>query len=185
MNTPWGKSDSKTTLAKGISWVGTPSHGGLAVTPAAALTYLSTAAVRRATSYGSYYFFEEDCDYAIAFLELLPTGMLSKLGGIPTREALIESLSRWHADYLIESEITPDPKGLEFFNFNRKADTMRREKSPDLIVSASGDWHQDCPKGFVLVTTADGKRWLVLASEYDNRANLNLLSNYTEPKAVN
>jgi uncharacterized protein DUF7007 len=48
MNTPWGKSDSKITLTRGISFVTTPSHGGFAVTPNAALEYLSTSAVARA-----------------------------------------------------------------------------------------------------------------------------------------
>jgi uncharacterized protein DUF7007 len=188
MNTPWGKSDSKTTLAKGVSWVGTSSHGGFAITPTAALRYLSTAAVSRGLKYGGYYFFEEDCDFAIVMLEmhefLMGVSVITFPVNLSTKEKLIEGLSRWHADYLIERGITPDPDGLKFYNDNRKADCMRRDKSPDLIVSASGDWHQDCPKGFVLVTTASGERWLVNASEYDNRANLNLLSNYTEPKAV-
>ena len=184
MNTPWGKSDSKTTLAKGLSWVGTPSHGGFAITPSAALKYLSTAAVSRALKYGSYYFFEEDCDYAIVMLELLPTGLLSKLGGIPTREDLIASLSRWHADYLIESEITPTDEGLKFFNDNRKADCMRRDKSPDLIVAAYGEWADWVPKGRTGVVTAAGERWTVPASEYSASPILNLLSNYSDVKPV-
>lgn len=74
MNTPWGKSDSRTKIQRGVSWVGTPSHGGLAVTNKAAKQFLS----EKARSFGTdhayveeapYYFFEEDCAYAIAFYE--------------------------------------------------------------------------------------------------------------------
>ena len=182
MNTPWGKSDSKITLTRGISWVGTPSHGGFAITPSAALTYLSTAAVARAEKYGSYYFFEEDCDASIVLFELA-AGLLAKLGGVPTNESLIQSLSRWHADYLIERGITPDPEGLAFFEANRKQDAMRAQQHPDLIISASGDWADWVPKGRVGVITADHKRYTVPAVEYTVKT-LNLLSQHSDVQAV-
>jgi hypothetical protein len=183
MNTPWGKSDSKITITRGISWVGTASHGGLAITPLAALQYLSTPAVARATKYGNYYFFEEDCDYAIAFLELhallASTSVLEFSINVPTKEALINSLSRWHADYLIERGVEPEAEGLRWFNENRKSDSMRADRSPDLIVSASGDWKTGVPKGMVEVTTADGKTHLVWAQDYAKRnTNLTLLSSF-------
>jgi hypothetical protein len=38
MRTPWGLSDSKQTLDRGLSFVNTTSHGGFAVTAMAALT---------------------------------------------------------------------------------------------------------------------------------------------------
>jgi len=182
MNTPWGKSDSKITLTRGISWVGTPSHGGFAITPSAALTYLSTAAVARAEKYGTYYFFEEDCDASIVLFEL-PAGLLAKLGGVPTNESLIQSLSRWHADYLIERGITPDAEGLKWYNENKLSDRMRADKSPDLIVAAYGDWSEWVPAGRTGVQTADGRRYTVLASEYVAK-NLNLLSTHTDVQAV-
>lgn len=80
MNTPWGKSDSKITIGRGVSWVGTPSHGGLAITAGRAVQMLSSKAITIAmrTRYGTefvnlpktaYVFFEEDCDYAVAFYE--------------------------------------------------------------------------------------------------------------------
>jgi hypothetical protein len=192
MNTPWGKSDSKITLAPGVSFVTTPSHGGFAVTPTAALHYLSTAAVARAAKYSNYYFFEEDCDALIVLFEL-PQALRIKYPGVPTKDSLVKSLSIWHADYLIEVGTTPDAEGLKWFNENRQQDRMRfnenrqqdrmrADKSPDLIVSASGDWKQGVPKDMVEVTTADGARHLVWEKDYDNRANLNLLSNY--PSAV-
>lgn len=181
MNTPWGKSDSKVNITRGISWVSTPSHGGYAVTPAAALKYLSMAAISRATKYGGYCFFEEDCDYAIVVIELLPTGLLV---ATQPESVLLHSLSMWHADYLIERGIKPSAEGLKWFNDNRLQDRMRADKSPDLIVSASGDWKQGVPKGMVEVTTASGDRWLIPDADYNNHAKLNLLSNYPRVNAV-
>jgi len=186
MNTPWGKSDSKVTLARGISFVTTASHGGFAVTPTAALQYLSTAAVSRALKYGGYYFFEEDCDAAIVLFEL-PLALRMKWNKslrLAGKYALIKSLSMWHSDYLIEVGQTPDAEGLKCFNENKLQDKLRAEKSPDLIVSASGDWAPWVEKGCVGVTTADDSRWLIPAEDYDNRANLNLLSNYPRVKVA-
>lgn len=78
MNTPWGKSDSKINIERGISWVGTPSHGGLAITITKALETLSWPAIKIANGSNGillykgksgYLFFEEDCAYAVAFYE--------------------------------------------------------------------------------------------------------------------
>lgn len=80
MNTPWGKSDSRVAIERGVSWVGTPSHGGLAITAGRAVKTLTGRAVTIAmiAVYGtewvnlpnsSYLFFEEDCLYAIPFYE--------------------------------------------------------------------------------------------------------------------
>jgi hypothetical protein len=80
MQTPWGKSDSITKIQRGVSWVGTPSHGGLAITMIRAMEVLSPKAINIALANvhgtalvnkpkGSYVFFEEDCAYAIAFYE--------------------------------------------------------------------------------------------------------------------
>lgn len=188
MRTPWGKSDSKINVVRGVSWVGTPSHGGFAVTPTAALQYLSTSAVSRATKYGSYYFFEEDCDYAIVMLEMHEVfkglDVITFPINVPTKETLIESLSRWHADYLLEIGVQPTEAGLKLFNENKQQDRMRADRSPDLIIAAFGEWAPWVEKGTVGVTTADGSRWLIPAEDYDNKANLNLLSNYPRVKAV-
>lgn len=75
MNTPWGRSDSCIPIECGVSWVGTPSHGGLAVTARAAERLLSIRALSSLPGHimcercEGYYFFEEDCAYAIAFYE--------------------------------------------------------------------------------------------------------------------
>ncbi len=180
MNTPWGISDSKQTIARGLSFVGTPSHGGFAVADGYARKHLSGAALLRGNRKGSYYFFEEDCDAYIILLEI----PASRQGTLTDEKKIIEGLSRWHADYLIERGIAPDLEGLKWFNENRQADRVREDKSPDLIVSASGDWAPWVEKGCVGVITADGSRWLIKGDQYNNRANLNLLSHYAEVKAV-
>jgi hypothetical protein len=189
VNTPWGKSDSKVTYRFGVSFVTTPSHGGFMVSPSAQ-SLLSEAARKRGKQYGSYLAFEEDCDAYIILLEIMHSGeampdVLKYLVNIPTRERVLEGLSSWHADYLLERGIQPTAEGLKFFNENRLHDRMRADKSPDLIVSASGSWAQWVPEGCVGVTTADGSRWLVRSDEYEKRnTNLTLLSHFKLVKAV-
>lgn len=67
MQTPWGKSDHITKIETGVSWVSTPSHGGLAIALGAAQKYLTPKAIEFGERYGAYVCFEEDCAYAIAF----------------------------------------------------------------------------------------------------------------------
>jgi hypothetical protein len=58
---------------------------------------------------------------------------------------------------------------------------MRAEKSPDLIVAATGWIAEWVPKGRVGVYTADGKRYTVPAAEYETKGKqLNLLSDHTD-----
>jgi hypothetical protein len=181
MLTPWGKSDSMQRIQRGLSFVGTPSHGGFMVSDGVARKQLSSAALLRGQRCGNYYAFEEDCDAYIVLLEI----PASRQGTLTDEKKIIEGLSRWHADYLIERGIEPDAEGLKFFNENRLHDRMRADKSPDLIVSASGSWAQWVPEGCVGVTTADGSRWLVRSDEYEKRnTNLTLLSHFKLVKAV-
>jgi hypothetical protein len=69
--TPWGTSDSRETIARGIHWVTTPSHGGLMISAAVAKELLSEQAIKIAHpgKFAGYVCFEEDCSYAVAFLE--------------------------------------------------------------------------------------------------------------------
>lgn len=192
MNTPWGKSDSKQTVKRGLSFVTTPSHGGFMVSKTYAEKHFSKAAITRGKAYGSYLAYEEDCDYLIVIWEVggfdipssTPTTSTDILGlGKFTREQLIKSLSMWHADFLIERGETPDPDGLKFFNENRQSDRMREDKSPDLIVAAYGDWADWVPAGKVGLQTADGKRYLAPSSNYQTR-HLNLLSELLDVQEV-
>jgi Domain of unknown function (DUF7007) len=69
MNTPWGKADQVTKIEPGVSWVSTPSHGGLMIANGTAAKYLTPKAIEFGERYGSYVAFEEDCAYAIAFFQ--------------------------------------------------------------------------------------------------------------------
>lgn len=69
MNTPWGKADHVTKIETGVSWVSTPSHGGLMVALGAAQKYLTPKAIEQGGRYGAYICFEEDCAYAVAFFQ--------------------------------------------------------------------------------------------------------------------
>lgn len=71
METPWGRSDSQSKIAVGVSWVGTPSHGGLVVSSQQGRAKLSEKAIKLAAiEWQSAVFFEEDCAYAVAFFEV-------------------------------------------------------------------------------------------------------------------
>jgi hypothetical protein len=187
VNTIWGKSDSIIRIKRGLSWVNTPSHGGFAVAEGYAHKHLSISARQRVEFRNGYFWFEEDCDYAIVMFELhdlfRSTSVTEFPINVPTKEVLIKSLSHWHADYLVQRGVEPDAEGLRYFNENKQSDRMRADKSPDLIVSAFGDWADWVPSGKVGLQTADGKRYLAPSSNYQTR-NLNLLSQLLDVQPV-
>lgn len=181
-NSPWGTIQSQIVLARGVRWVNTASHGGFLISQRFANLYFSPAAVKCGRVWGNYLAFEEDCDATIILFET--RAFDDALGYTRNYDVeRLQSLSRWHADYLIERGITPDPEGLAWFEANRKADALRAAKSPDLIISATGSIAKWVPEGRVGVITADGKYWTVPASEYAPKT-LNLLSTYTDVQAV-
>lgn len=122
MNTPWGKSDYSIKIQRGVSWVNTPSHGGLRLTWQAAMKTLSPEARKAGERYGQWldapFFFEEDCAYAIAFYEhpewkteLERKEMLDNVGVsfIPKTDAEIKSdmeavIRRWFPQYFTRQE---------------------------------------------------------------------------------
>jgi len=97
MITPWGNSDSETRFDRGLTWVGTPSHGGFLVGKAYARKHLTPAAIAEGEPFGQYLAFEEDCKAAIVLYEL-PAARegFSHVSDVE----LVESLSRWHPEYL-------------------------------------------------------------------------------------
>ena len=104
MITPWGSSDSEKQFERGLTWVGTPSHGGFLVGKAYARKHLSPAAIAEGSPFGQCLAFEEDCDAAIVLYEL----PASREGFSNVTDAdLLESLSRWHPKYLAARGITP------------------------------------------------------------------------------
>ena len=183
---PWGSVQERKVYAPGIGSVSTAGHGGFYITQHAAVERrLPTACTSRGINQGGFYWFEEDCDWAILAI-LLPelwnqmfehcTSESTAYIKADPRKYLVETLSRWNADYLLEIGVQPDPAGLLYFNERKLDAKMRKEKHPDLIVCAYGDWHEGCPKGAVEVITADGVQHFVTAESYAKRTELNLLS---------
>jgi hypothetical protein len=110
MITPWGNSDSEKRYERGLTWVGTPSHGGFLIGKAYARKHLTPAAIAEGQPFGQYLAFEEDCDAAIVLYELPATR--EGFSNV-TDEDLFLSLSRWHPAYLTARNI---PATAEPFN---------------------------------------------------------------------
>lgn len=128
MNTPWGKSDGTTKIERGVSWVNTPGHGGLAITSRVAIRTLSAEALQRADFKGGYYFFEEDCAYAIAFYEKPIWSLTLNPASVTAEEIrtkLLPGISRFYSDYLIARGITPDPDGFSRWQEDQETDRLR------------------------------------------------------------
>lgn len=67
--TPWGTADAFFPVIRGVRFLSTPSHGGLAVAKGVASKLLSDAARYAAEYANGYYWFEEDCKINIALYE--------------------------------------------------------------------------------------------------------------------
>lgn len=169
MSSPWGKIDHVTIWERGISFVGTPSHGGVRVAKGYAERKLSAECRSRAIDSGAYLFFEEDCDYALPLWELPHLWAKANV----TRESLLSSLSAYNPGYLIARGVVPLEPNYTQWKLRQEDDRMRREKHPDLIVCAQTD-----APGVVKVMTADQKWYRVTKESYDARVHrrLNLLS---------
>jgi len=102
-DSPWGPIQDLEYLAEGIDFAMTASHGGIRVTKACAEESLTAAARRCAINEGDYYFFEEDCNYAIVLYEL-PQLRRKALGtDIKDHEGyILRSLKAWNVAYLKE-----------------------------------------------------------------------------------
>ena len=166
MNTPWGASQYQKKLGEGIILVSTAGHGGLMIRQNVAQSRLTPQAIARGWNFGGYFCYEEDCLIAIPCYEL---------GLLMSKEDALSTISMWDADYLIERGIEPEPKAYSYYLQWQEREHMEKENHPDLIVSASGDWHTKRP-GVVEVITADHKHHFVTAESYDKRTGLNLLS---------
>lgn len=64
METPWGRSDSKEILAKGIVSYSTPSHGGIRLSPKRIAQIPATAH----NFLDSLEWWEEDCDWVVPYI---------------------------------------------------------------------------------------------------------------------
>lgn len=82
------------------------------------------------------------------------------------RAALLPVISLYYADYLLARGIAPSPAEYQKYLEHKEEDALRTIKSPNLIVSAFGDWADWVPAGKVGVVTAAGARFLVSAGDY-------------------
>lgn len=67
---PWGSIDRTEHLGPGVSSVSTPRHGGIRVSEETARAKLSRHALAKGIHERGFYWFEEDCDWAIVAWEL-------------------------------------------------------------------------------------------------------------------
>lgn len=179
---------------------------GVSVTAANEIGF-SHEARRRAISQGAWLWFEEDCLWAIAAWELGHsfwkvyfadngfeagdfggtalvdaseyTGKNPVLGRMPIRQYLRQTISAWNADYFLEAEQAPmlTTREYGYWQARQLDEKMRREKSPDLIVSAMRmSTIEPYGEKFTRVATADGKWHDVRAGTYDSSRTPNALS---------
>lgn len=176
MMTPWGRADSQKELLPHIYSVSTPSHGGIMIAKSEAKVRLSPAAQKHGWSWGNWLCYEEDCEWAIVAWEvpgIWPNFFCRFEGDV--KEYILQTLSSWNADFLLEIGVVPSPVEYARWQAQKQEETMYSQKSPDLIVSAWGEWDTNRP-GVVRVQTADGKDHFVTSDSYSNRDGLNLLS---------
>jgi hypothetical protein len=173
MNSPWGQIDHTHPVTRGVAWVGTPGHGGLRVSRGFAEVHLTPQARAKGIEQGGYYWFEEDCRYAVACWELLwlfpaivGNALHPPASALQWRNNLYPVISRYDPDYFLARGIEPEPKAYaDWLDFNRRLE-MREARDPDCITSARGQWFTGRP-GTVMVTTADGRAHVVTEESYD------------------
>lgn len=174
-STPWGRSDYKKSYQRGVTFHGTPGHGGLHVAAGLAARIPEQARAAAAIRWKSGDWYEEDCAYLVPLLAL--PGLADSMG-VDKAEASGQ-LIRWYGPDVARClGVDPAewPVSLARWEEDQTEKRMRAERHPDLITSAFGDWADWVPKGAVGVYTADGRRHLVTAESYGVRAGLNLLS---------
>ena len=101
-STPWGQSQDAYKLLPGLVWYSTAGHGGLYVSQALANKALSAQARKHAIQYGSGYWYEEDCGWAIPMYENPQWGKLlsAKAGGKEvSKEEAKKIIERWTPEY--------------------------------------------------------------------------------------
>lgn len=104
VDTPWGETQHCQELSPGVFSVSTAGHGGVMVRSELASTVFSAAARKCAFTENGYVCFEEDCDGAVAMLELLDKEFM----GVPVgyrctvsefKSTLEDSVELWNPEY--------------------------------------------------------------------------------------
>nr|WP_295068687.1 YodL domain-containing protein [Ruminococcus sp.] len=118
-NSIWGEVQSSVNINNGIYEVSTASHGGIMIKSEIARIVLSKEAQAVAQKENGWYYFEEDCDYAVAKRELLDKGLFDNIDLYFSRQynkktdeffslysdSLNESIQRWHSKYWDSREV--------------------------------------------------------------------------------
>lgn len=164
-NTPWGKSQHQRKVERGLTFHTTASHGGWLISKGFAEKRLTKAAIRRGLEWNGYIAFEEDVDADIILFELKEarTEVFGVVRDYDREDAVFKRLSRWHPDYLVELKYEPDPEEYHKYLIQKQEESMRKNKSPDLIIFAIRDTFDS---GVTIVGTADGKRYRVTDDSY-------------------
>ena len=104
-STPWGVAYNVVKCICGVALVATPSHGGFRISKGRAERELSEACRSYGEQMYGYYFFEEDCAYALPlyehpewFIKIYRTGE----NEISARESAAETIRRWFPEYFKE-----------------------------------------------------------------------------------
>ena len=95
-SSPWGSIDHKEEIMPGCAWVGTPGHGGLRVSQGLAEHRMTPEGLKASIHQSGYYWFEEDCQWAIAAYEIREVFQFLKCSMADVISAL-----QWNPEYLI------------------------------------------------------------------------------------
>lgn len=170
LQTPWGVADNVASLNDSIITVTTSGHGGMGVDISFAENNLSKPAIRKGRRFKGFVWFEQDIDWCILTWEL--PAYWDRLVEAPDdldcgskveyqRNKLLEVLSEWRPDYLRNIGIDPIPEKEQIYKDRRKAERMRKDNHPDLIVCTT-----DSDDHSVTVKTADGNVYRVTKRSY-------------------
>jgi len=173
MNTPWGRSDSVTEIADGITRVTTASHGGIRLSRERNDRMPGCFRNRNNETRAGWY--EEDCEWAMCAL-VFAEEFKQATGDDGIAEEARKTVRTWFPDeYEIFSGETLRPEDSHI----RGQQVFHAEHANDLVVvSAVGDWHENVPTGMVgVIATVGGSRrpgverrqFLVPETEYQQR----------------
>ena len=112
-NCIWGQIDNAVRINNGIFEVSTASHGGIMIRSEVAKAILSREAQKIAQKEHDWYFYEEDCAYAVALREIVDKDLFSDINSYFSKqynkttddflpkfnEAINLSLQRWFSSY--------------------------------------------------------------------------------------
>lgn len=177
LSSPWGTIQDSHEIAPGITSVSTAGHGGVKLDRSRNAQI--PAYMRRP---GGWY--EEDCDWclpAVVFEQEWRKWADSTTWTTSNKEmeSAEETLRNWHPLACAKWHNVP-LESLAGKSCIYDEQCFRQQHANDLVViCACGDWHEDCPRGMVLVTATLGgtrgsgepgaRSFLVPKEDYDKR----------------